>query len=84
MRIEHGTQNGNRIFLGTADNFKVMHDIIARYLNSIHFRSRYTRLIFDPECWCIDYGSWSDFIFVSELPEGAYDLYMEQYEKKGV
>ena len=79
MRIEHGSLQGkNRIFIAEVDDFKTMDKVVLDYINSIHFKSYYQRLTFDPNGWWIDYGSYVDFIYITDLPVNAYNLYMEE------
>lgn len=77
MRLEHGGLT-NRVFIGEVDSFKEMNKLISRYIKSIHFKSYYQIINFEPEAWRVDYGSYTDFIWVSQLPENAEDKYKEE------
>lgn len=80
MRIEHGGYE-YRTFLGSTDSFKVVDMIIHKFLASNHIRSYYQIMNFESPAWRLDYGSHSKFIWISELPENAEELYIKEHKK---
>lgn len=81
MKIEHGRED-NRTFVGYADTFKEANKLMTSYLKEIDYKSYYQRMTFDKDEWWVDYGSWSNFFWISELPEGAsYESYCKEMKE---
>lgn len=68
MKIEHGSYN-DRTFIGTAKTKKEAMKIAYEYIQSINFKSFYQRITFLADECQIDYGSYTDFIWIKEEPD---------------
>ena len=63
--VEFGTSRKKSHIIGEADTIKDCHQIIMDFLDFIEYRSRYQRMWLEHGKIIIDFGSWSEFFWIS-------------------
>ena len=69
MILQFENSEGKRKIIGNPETMQEAWEIIDKFLKDHKFKSHYKRLnLFDTE-WQIDVGSWSEFFYLSDIPD---------------
>ena len=63
--VEFGTSREKSRVIGKADTIKDCHQIIMNFLDYYNYKSRYQRMWLEYGKIIIDFGSWSEFFWIS-------------------
>lgn len=64
-RVEFGTSHEKCRAIGEADTIKDCRQIIMNFLDEHSYKSHYQRMWFEHGKIIIDFGSWSEFFWIS-------------------
>ena len=80
MKLEFSNSQAQRRIIGNPATYEEAMGIIKNFLKNHRYKSYYTRLTFLDDEIEIDVGSWSEFFYLSEIPE---NIKQQIYPKKG-
>lgn len=79
--------DSEKIFIGAYDTLKELHKAENEYIALHYGKCYYTRMWLSDEYLINDYGSWTDFLYVTNSernPQAIMDLYLSKEDANDV